>query len=94
MDVGLFWKLRGLQYPGTLLCPTAAAHIDFHPHPLLPPFQFCSIKSPVCWKEQYFHVALKPAVLRRGQNLGQLLTITIDASLSTKLPGLPFPLLH
>lgn len=105
--MGLFWNLRGLQYPGRMLCQTAAARIDFHPPPS-PPFQFCSIKSPVCWKEHHFDVALKPGVLWRGQNVGQLLlTVTIDAGLSAMPPGvglflllvgggchLPTPALH
>ena len=99
--MGLFWNLRGLLYPGTMLCQSAA-HIDFNSPlpPPPPPFKFCSIKSPVCWKEHHFHVALKPGVLWRGQNLGQLLTIAIDEAcpqcllVSLFLCRLPAPSLH
>lgn len=84
---GIFW---GLLYSGEMLEQTAVACID---PPAPPPFKFCSIKSPVCWKEQCFHVAWKPGVFWRGQNLGQFLTVTIDANLST-VPGPSLSLLH
>lgn len=94
------WRLRQTRHcslkPSGVDCTRRGCYGQHQQHPLIPcpPFKFCSIKSPVCWKKHCFHVAWKPGVFWRGQNLGQWLTVTIDASLSTVVPGSLLSLPH
>lgn len=70
------WRLRQTRHcslkPSGVDCTRRGCYGEHQQHPLIPcpPFKFCSIKSPVCWKKTLLSCGLETRRVLEGTKSG------------------------